>query len=345
MNSAPPALTTATRGRRRSIVSATPSYQTVSPGEVELVEDEAADRAEQLGDRSRAVASRRADDADAVPEPLVHDRLGVETELAERILVLGLAEDREFMRDQLGAATVEMVAVAVRDDDGIEIAHDVLRGHRQRYQGVRCGLRVFSIGGREPASSRAGSTSSRLPASLDEHRRVADEREPHGCSSTALPLSECPFRLQRYTDRPFSHGQRNDYHRSRYRRPGVWTTGPDGELIPDYDATFPEINEGEVVHGTVVRVDKDEVLVDIGYKSEGVIPVAELSIRRSINPDDEVGVGDEIDALVLTKEDAEGWPILSKKRPVRARLEGDRAQGRERRADHGTRDRGREGAG
>src|SRR5213594_3972006 len=95
---------------------------------------------------------------------------------------------------------------------------------------------------------------------------------------------------------------------------GVWTTTEDGERVPDYDATFPTINEGEVVHGTVVRVDKDEVLVDIGYKSEGVIPVAELSIRRSVNPADEVGIGDEIDALVLTKEDAEGRLILSKKR-------------------------------
>src|SRR6187551_2529269 len=95
---------------------------------------------------------------------------------------------------------------------------------------------------------------------------------------------------------------------------GVWTTGPDGELIPDYESTFPTINEGEVVHGQVVRVDKDEVLVDIGYKSEGVIPVAELSIRRSVNPADEVSVGDEIDALVMTKEDAEGRLILSKKR-------------------------------
>jgi small subunit ribosomal protein S1 len=95
---------------------------------------------------------------------------------------------------------------------------------------------------------------------------------------------------------------------------GVWITGPDGELIPDYDATFPTINEGEVVHGTVVRVDKDEVLVDIGYKSEGVIPVSELSIRRSVNPADEVALGEEIDALVMTKEDAEGRLILSKKR-------------------------------
>src|SRR6266702_3453970 len=87
---------------------------------------------------------------------------------------------------------------------------------------------------------------------------------------------------------------------------GVWITGPDGELIPDYESTFPTINEGEVVHGKVVRVDKDEVLVDIGYKSEGVIPVAELSIRRSVNPEDEVQVGEEIDALVLTWKKIEG---------------------------------------
>src|SRR5262249_35643856 len=95
---------------------------------------------------------------------------------------------------------------------------------------------------------------------------------------------------------------------------GVWTTGPDGEPVPDYDATFPTINEGEAAHGTFARVDTDEVLVDIGYKPEGVIPVSELSIRRSVNPADEVTVGDEIDALVLTKEDAEGRLILSKKR-------------------------------
>ena len=88
----------------------------------------------------------------------------------------------------------------------------------------------------------------------------------------------------------------------------------DGELIPDYDRTLTNFNEGDVVTGTVVRVDKDEILVDIGYKSEGVIPISELSIRRSVNPDDEVEIGQEIDALVLQKEDAEGRLILSKKR-------------------------------
>ncbi len=69
------------------------------------------------------------------------------------------------------------------------------------------------------------------------------------------------------------------------QEPGVWVEGPDGELIPDYESTFPEINEGQVVHGTVVRVDKDEVLVDIGYKSEGVIPSpSSRSAARSTPP-------------------------------------------------------------
>src|ERR687884_1518642 len=62
------------------------------------------------------------------------------------------------------------------------------------------------------------------------------------------------------------------------------------------------------------RIDKDEVLIDIGYKSEGVIPAHELSIRKSVNPADEVALGEEVDALVLTKEDQDGRLILSKKR-------------------------------
>jgi small subunit ribosomal protein S1 len=73
-------------------------------------------------------------------------------------------------------------------------------------------------------------------------------------------------------------------------------------------------DEGDVVKGKVVRIDKDEVLVDIGYKSEGVIPSTELSIRKSVDPAEEVELGEELDALVLTKEDSEGRLVLSKKR-------------------------------
>jgi small subunit ribosomal protein S1 len=88
----------------------------------------------------------------------------------------------------------------------------------------------------------------------------------------------------------------------------------DGKMVPNYDATMISFSEGDVVSGKVVRIDKDEVLVDIGYKSEGVIPSNELSIRKSVDPADEVELGEDVDALVLTKEDQEGRLILSKKR-------------------------------
>jgi small subunit ribosomal protein S1 len=88
----------------------------------------------------------------------------------------------------------------------------------------------------------------------------------------------------------------------------------DGKIVPNYGATMVSFDEGDVVNGKVVRIDKDEVLVDIGYKAEGVIPSNELSIRKSVDPTEEVSLGEEVDALVLTKEDAEGRLILSKKR-------------------------------
>ena len=75
-----------------------------------------------------------------------------------------------------------------------------------------------------------------------------------------------------------------------------------------------DFNDGDLVAGKVVRIDRDEVLLDIGYKSEGVIPAKELSIRHDADPSEIVKVGDEIEALVLQKEDKEGRLILSKKR-------------------------------
>jgi len=88
----------------------------------------------------------------------------------------------------------------------------------------------------------------------------------------------------------------------------------DGQIVPNYDATLVPFEEGDVVTGNVVRIDQDEVLVDIGYKSEGVIPSNELSIRKSVDPHEEVELGEEVDALVLTKEDQDGRLLLSKKR-------------------------------
>jgi small subunit ribosomal protein S1 len=86
------------------------------------------------------------------------------------------------------------------------------------------------------------------------------------------------------------------------------------ELIVAMEASLRDFKDGDIVDGEVVKIDRDEVLLDIGYKSEGVIPSKELSIRHDVNPNEVVHVGERIEALVLQKEDKEGRLILSKKR-------------------------------
>ncbi len=90
--------------------------------------------------------------------------------------------------------------------------------------------------------------------------------------------------------------------------------GSDEDILAAVDATIKYFNDGDIVEGTIVKVDRDEVLLDIGYKTEGVILARELSIKHDVDPDEIVSVGDEIEALVLQKEDKEGRLILSKKR-------------------------------
>lgn len=90
------------------------------------------------------------------------------------------------------------------------------------------------------------------------------------------------------------------------------------EIIDDFEAaiahTVLEFKEGDIVIGTVVSVDSDGAMVDIGYKSEGLIPTEELSIRNQVDPSEIISVGERVEALVLNKEDDEGRLILSKKR-------------------------------
>ncbi len=88
----------------------------------------------------------------------------------------------------------------------------------------------------------------------------------------------------------------------------------DAELDAAYSQSMITVEDGQLVSGTVVKIDRDEVLLDIGYKAEGVIPNRELSIRNDADPFEIVGMGESIEALVLQKEDKEGRLILSKKR-------------------------------
>ncbi len=88
----------------------------------------------------------------------------------------------------------------------------------------------------------------------------------------------------------------------------------DDQMNAMIDGTLTDFDEGDLVDGTVVKIEHDEVLVDIGFKSEGVIPSRELSIRKDADPSEIVSIGDKLEALVLQKEDKDGRLILSKKR-------------------------------
>src|SRR5690625_4056172 len=86
------------------------------------------------------------------------------------------------------------------------------------------------------------------------------------------------------------------------------------EFLAAIDETIKYFNDGDLVSGTIVKVDRDEVLLDIGYKTEGVIPSRELSIKHDVDPNEVVYVGDHVEALVLQKEDREGRLIRCRER-------------------------------
>ncbi len=95
------------------------------------------------------------------------------------------------------------------------------------------------------------------------------------------------------------------------------------DFLAAVEKTLKFFNDGDLIEGTVVKIDRDEVLLDVGYKTEGVIPSRELSIKHDVDPNEVVGVGDHVEALVLQKEDKEGRLILSKKRAQYERAWGD----------------------
>lgn len=112
---------------------------------------------------------------------------------------------------------------------------------------------------------------------------------------------------------------------------GEAKVAPDLSELPDdiaddfekaIEATVLQFKEGDIVAGTIVSVDAEGAMVDIGYKSDGLIPVRELSIRNNVDPKSEVAIGDRVEAVVLDTEDDEGRMILSKKRAMYERAWG-----------------------
>jgi small subunit ribosomal protein S1 len=134
---------------------------------------------------------------------------------------------------------------------------------------------------------------------------------PVSAAIAATPASEVPGTVALLSDTPMG----------TFDETGAYTPRPIVEddlggdsLEQAIDATIVDFDDGDIVEGSVVKIDKDEVLLDIGFKSEGVIPARELSIRNDIDPSQIVTLGDRIEALVLQKEDKEGRLVLSKKR-------------------------------
>ena len=130
---------------------------------------------------------------------------------------------------------------------------------------------------------------------------------PTSLSESDLPLSD--------TTTALSAGAMGTFDEEGNYTPRPVTSNDLGMSFADAIAgEMVDVEDGQLVTGTVVKVDKDEVLLDIGYKSEGVIPARELSIRSDVDPSEIVRLGESLEALVLTKEDKEGRLVLSKKR-------------------------------
>jgi small subunit ribosomal protein S1 len=84
-----------------------------------------------------------------------------------------------------------------------------------------------------------------------------------------------------------------------------------------YEESLKSIQEGKVIKGEIVQIDKEFVLVDIGYKSEGQIRIAEFTnLRGGLT----AKVGDEVDVVLVRKENKEGRIILSKEKAARVKL-------------------------
>jgi len=86
------------------------------------------------------------------------------------------------------------------------------------------------------------------------------------------------------------------------------------EVPPKYEATFKQYKVRDIVKGTVVKIDPTGVLVDIGYKAEGLILPEEISEKGAGGEEEALKVGDKIDVYIENLENKEGYVVLSKKR-------------------------------
>ncbi|GAB4330746.1 MAG: 30S ribosomal protein S1 [Calditrichia bacterium] len=83
---------------------------------------------------------------------------------------------------------------------------------------------------------------------------------------------------------------------------------PDPELLSLYEKSFDRVREGDIIKGTVVAILKSDVVIDVGFKSEGMVPIEEFTDLEDLK------VGDEVEVYLESSEDVEGQVMLSRKR-------------------------------
>ena len=143
----------------------------------------------------------------------------------------------------------------------------------------------------------------------DEAEGAQPTEEPEE-SGEAIPLSEGESDGAEATDETSSVDESTTAEASADAPEATPELTEIESLEEAYDNSLRAFSEGEIVKGTVINVDHDEVMVDIGFKSEGYIPVSEFPVSDERAPT--VNVGDQIDVYIVRREDSEGQLVLSK---------------------------------
>ncbi|MDK2820245.1 MAG: small subunit ribosomal protein ispH, lytB [Clostridia bacterium] len=142
----------------------------------------------------------------------------------------------------------------------------------------------------------------------EQEKAMVDEKEqvemPEAANEQEAETNEVTAEAEGGVEAPAANGEPQ-------------ATGQEQSEMQEMTTTMPELRRGSIIAGKVVQINDNEVLVDVGGKSEGVISLTELTHRNINDPHEVVSVGDNIDVMVLRPENEEGHPVLSKRRADR----------------------------
>lgn len=147
-----------------------------------------------------------------------------------------------------------------------------------------------------------------------EQHREPEEQSPHAAAPNAAETIDKPHN-EAVVESPESNPPQPPSDRSEDERlfEAAMEALESGEDVA-HEGTLKKLSRGDRIEATVIQVDHDRVFVDLGTKSEGIVPLGELTEENIESAKDHVKVGDKIQVVVMRPEGAEGNPLVSKKR-------------------------------